>query len=200
MARGHGRPGPPGAALRHEGLARKVVLEGGDADGCVMGPFDILAEQHRELEERISAFEAEEDSSEAEAQRERFEELVSALRVHARLEERYLYPLVARIEGRLRAREEADDHLTMRELVEELEELTPGDDEWWARFTALEDLLVAHVREEEAETFPRLTSVLDEEAQNELSHSLLNLREELAPGTSAVSGSERLLEEPRWDT
>ena len=120
-----------------------------------MGPFDILAEQHRELEERISALEAEEDPGEAEAQRERFQALADALRVHARLEERYLYPLVARIEGRVRAREEAEDHLALRELVEELEELTPGGDEWWARFTALEDLLVAHVQEEEAEVFPR---------------------------------------------
>ena len=65
-----------------------------------MGPFDILAEQHRELEERISALEAEEDPREAEAQRERFQALADALRVHARLEERYLYPLVARIEGK----------------------------------------------------------------------------------------------------
>ena len=40
-----------------------------------MGPFDILAEQHRELEERISALEAEEDPGEAEAQRERFQAL-----------------------------------------------------------------------------------------------------------------------------
>jgi hemerythrin-like domain-containing protein len=164
-----------------------------------MGPFDILAEQHRELEERLSALEAEEDSSEVEAQRERVEELSALLRMHARLEERYLYPLVARIEGRGRAREETEDHLTMRELLDELEELTPGEDEWWARFTALEDLLVAHVREEEAEIFPRITSALDEEEQQELSHSFLDLREELDPGASTVSGSERLLEEPRWD-
>jgi hemerythrin-like domain-containing protein len=165
-----------------------------------MGPFDILAEQHRELEERLSALEAEEDSSEVEAQRERFEELAALLRMHARLEERYLSPLVARIEGRGRARQESEDHLTLRELLEELEELTPGEDEWWARFTALEDLLVAHVREEEAEIFPRITSALDEEEQEELSHSFLNLREELDPRANTVSSGERLLEEPRWDS
>lgn len=164
-----------------------------------MGPFDILAEQHRELEERISAIEGEDEPGEAETQRERFQAFAEALRVHARLEERYLYPLVARIEGRVRAREETEDHLTLRELIDELEELTPGEDEWWARFTALEDLLVAHVQEEEAEIFPRITSALDAEEQTELSHALLALREELAPRPSPLSGSERLLEEPRWD-
>jgi len=163
-----------------------------------MGPFDILAEQHRELEERLTALGAEEESGEA--QREHFEELAATLRVHARLEERYLSPLVARIEGRVRAREEAEDHLAMRELVEELEGLTPGEDEWWARFIALEDLLVAHVHEEEVGLFPRITSAIDEEEQHELRHSFLKLREELSPGTRSLSGSERLLEAPRWDS
>ncbi|KFE68624.1 Hemerythrin HHE cation binding domain protein [Hyalangium minutum] len=167
---------------------------------ALMGPFDILTEQHRELEERLSALDAEMDSGEAETQRERFQALADALRVHARLEERYLYPVMARVEGRVRAREEAEDHLTLRELIEELEELSPGEDEWWARFTALEDLLVAHVQEEEAEIFPRLTSALDQEEQTELSHSFLMLREELALSPRTVSGSERLFEEPRWDS
>ena len=76
----------------------------------------------------------------------------------------------------------------MRELGEELEELEPGSDAWWARLTALEDLVVAHARQQEAETFPRLTSTLDEEAQQELRRALL-----------ALSGSVLLLEEMRGD-
>ncbi|HYH98076.1 hemerythrin domain-containing protein [Hyalangium sp.] len=166
-----------------------------------MGPFDILAEQHRELEERITALDADagSGSGEPDAWLERFEEFAAMLRVHARLEERYLSPLLARVEGRARAGEEAEDHLAMRELVEELEEFSPGEDEWWARFMALEDLLVAHVREEEVELFPRLVSALDQEEQHGLSHSFLNLRDELVPESNAASGSERLLEEPRWD-
>jgi hemerythrin-like domain-containing protein len=166
-----------------------------------MGPFDILAEQHRELEERITALDsdADSDSGEPDTWQERFEEFSAMLRVHAQLEERFLYPLLARVEGRSRAREEAEDHLAMRELVEELAEFSPGEDEWWARFVALEDLLVAHVREEEVELFPRLVSALDQEEQHSLSHSFLNLRDELVPETHTLAGSERLLEEPRRD-
>jgi hypothetical protein len=117
-----------------------------------MGPFDILTAQHRELEEQLGALESGDGPSAPDTQRERLEVLVALLRVHARLEERHLSPLLARVEGRGRAREEAEDHLTMRELGEELEELEPGTDEWWARLTALEDLVVAHARQEEAET------------------------------------------------
>jgi hypothetical protein len=162
-----------------------------------MGPFDILSELHRELEDRLAALGSGEEPGESDTWHERFEELVAALRVHARLEERYLYPLLARVEGRVRAREGAEDQLTLRELLEELAELEPGDDEWWARFTALEDLVVAHVREEEVETFPRLLSALHPKEQEELHQALLTLREELCSKSDTVSGSERLLEEPR---
>jgi hemerythrin-like domain-containing protein len=162
-----------------------------------MGPFDILSELHRDLEDRLSALGSDEEPGASGAWREHFEELVAALQLHARLEERHLYPLLARVEGRARARAEAEDHLTIRELLEELEEVPPGDDEWWARFTALEDLVVAHVREQEVETFPRITSALDTEEQEELHQAFLSLREELVSKADAVSGSERWLEEPR---
>lgn len=58
---------------------------------------------------------------------------------------------------------------------------------------------MAHAQEEEAEVFPRLRSALEPEEQTGLSHALLRLREALAPTPSPVSGSERLLEEPRSD-
>jgi hemerythrin-like domain-containing protein len=165
-----------------------------------MGPFDILTEQHRELEERLEAIEADEARREPQAFREQLEALVALLQVHARLEERHLYPLVTRVEGRARAREKSEDHLAMEELTAELEELEPGDDEWWARLTALEDLVVAHAREEELETFPRLTATLDEEEQEELRRALLGTQEDLLSRDHAPAGSEPLLEEPRWSS
>lgn len=164
-----------------------------------MGPFDILAEQHRELEDRIEALESDESPSQPDTQRERVEALFALLRVHTQLEERHLYPLLARAEGRARAGAEAADHLTMRELMEELEELEPETDEWWARLTALEDLVVAHVREEEAETFPRLLSILDSGEQDELRRAFSGLNEQLLSGARGLSGGVPLFEEPLGD-
>lgn len=164
-----------------------------------MGPFDILAEQHRELEECIEALESDESQSEPDTLRERLEALFALLRVHAQLEERHLYPLLARVEGRAWAREEAEDHLTLRELMEELEELEPKADEWWASLTALEDLVVAHVREEEVETFPLLLSSLDQQEQDELHRAFSSMREQLLSGAPGLSGNVPLLEEPLGD-
>ena len=162
-----------------------------------MGPFDILSELHRELEDRFAALESSEEPGASETWHKCFGRLAVALRVHAQLEERYLHPLRAKVEGRGRAREGAEDHLTVRELLEELAEHEPGADEWWACFSALEDLIVAHVREAEVETFPRLISALDPQEQDELHEALLALREELVSKADTVPGSERLFEEPR---
>lgn len=168
-----------------------------------MGPFDILAEQHRELEERFELLEAGDGTGEADEQRERVGALVSLLRLHTLLEERYVYPLMTRTEGRARTREEAGDHLTMSELIDELEEQPPGGPEWWARIMALQDLLVAHVREEEEQTFARLVTVLDAGEQEELRRNLEALRDELVSQSRSWLENPALLDgtahEPRWD-
>ncbi|WP_224371511.1 hemerythrin domain-containing protein [Hyalangium versicolor] len=160
-----------------------------------MGPFDILTEQHRELEDQLEAFESDEGPREAQTQRERFEALAELLRLHTWLEERYLSPLLTRVEGRGRACQEREEHLTMSELMEELEEFEPEADEWWARLTALEDLIVAHARQEELETFPRLDATLEPEEQDSLRRALLGLREQLLSRPSSLSGNGPSFEE-----
>jgi hemerythrin-like domain-containing protein len=164
-----------------------------------MGPFDILAEQHRELEERFGALEMDGGADEPDEQHEHADELIALLRMHMHLEERHVYPLLARVEGRARAREETEDHLTMRELMDELDEQPPGGPEWWARLLALEDLVVAHVREEEEQTFARLATALDQGEQEELRHALETLRDELSSHERSWMQNPALLNEPRWD-
>lgn len=135
-----------------------------------MGPFDILAEQHRELEARFEALEA----GEAEERREQARALVALLRLHTRLEEHHLYPLLReRAEERARAHEEAEDHLTMHELMDELEEQPFDEPEWWARLVALEDLVAAHIRREEEQLFPRLSSALSGAERGALRRALV---------------------------
>lgn len=161
-------------------------------------PFDILIEQHRELEE---CFERLASGVDPEELRSEVAELLELLRLHSRLEERCFYPLVMQVEGRSRAREEAEDHLTMRELMDELEELPPGHPEWQARLFALEDLVVAHFQEEESATLPRLRTALDAQQQDDLRRDLSSTREELLARAHAFPNPVRglLLETLRWD-
>lgn len=162
------------------------------------GPFDILIEQHRELEER---FEQLASSADPEELRGQVAEVLELLRLHSRLEERCFYPLLLQVEGRARTREEVEDHLTMRELMDELEELSPGHPEWQARLFALEDLVVGHVQEEESALLPRLTMALDSQQRDELRRDLSATREELLAHAQSfpVPGRGPLLETLRWD-
>lgn len=161
-------------------------------------PFDILIEQHRELEE---CFERLASGVDPEELRSEVAELLELLRLHSRLEERCFYPLVMQVEGRSRAREEAEDHLTMRELMDELEELPPGHPEWQARLFALEDLVVAHFQEEESAMLPRLRTALDAQQQDDLRRDLSSTREELLARAHTFPNPGRglLLETLRWD-
>ncbi len=162
-------------------------------------PFDILIDQHRELEERFEQVAA---GAEPEELRGQVAELLELLRLHSRLEERCFYPLLLQVEGRFRAREEAEDHLTMRELMDELEELPPGHAEWQARLFALEDLVVAHFQEEESAMLPRLVTALDSQQQDEVRRDLWATREELLSRAQAfhVPGRGPLLETLGWDS
>lgn len=161
-------------------------------------PFDILIDQHRELEE---CFERLVSGSEPEELRSQVTELLALLRLHSRLEERCFYPLLMQVEGRALAREEAEDHLTMRELMDELEDLQPGHPEWQARLFALEDLVVAHFQEEENALLPRLRMALDAQQQDDLRRDLSVTREELLASAHpwSVPGREPLLESLGWD-
>jgi hemerythrin-like domain-containing protein len=163
-----------------------------------MGPFDRLAEIHRDLEERFEAIEA----SDPDEIPPLASELVEALRLHSRLEERHFYPLLLRVEGRARANQGIEDHLVMRELTAELEDFRPGSIEWLSRVLALKDLVMAHVQEEEAHLFPRLQATLAPHEQEELTHVLEHTQQELEHdmhGMPAPPGALPILEPLRWD-
>ncbi|CAM3259795.1 hemerythrin domain-containing protein [Corallococcus sp. ZKHCc1 1396] len=160
--------------------------------------FDILVEQHRALEALLERLDTEPDEDEL---RLRQEELSRLLQLHSRLEERHMYPLVARVEGRGRAREEAEDHLALGELMEELQELTPRGDAWQARLFTLQDLLVAHVQSTEHLLLPRLATSLDAEELDTLEHDLALTCEELLERSqrTPAAGRGALLEALHWD-
>ncbi len=182
-------------ACRHT----QVVCFRVHAERSGMGsPFDLLIDQHRELEARLERLAS---GVEPDAQRGLTAELLTLLRLHSRLEERCLYPVMARVEGREACREQTEDHLTMRELMAELEELPPGHPEWQARLLTLEDLSVAHFQEEENARLPQLMIALDSLSLDDLRRDLSATWDDLLPRPQVfqVAGEAPLLESLHWD-
>src|ERR1041384_5729713 len=123
------------------GRRAMVVCPSFRADGWDMGgTFDILTDPHRELEEHLERLLS---VTEPEDAGPPLMELLELLRLHSRLEERCFHPWVARVEGRFLAREWAEDHLTLRESMDEVEELPLGHPEWQSRLMTLGDRVVA---------------------------------------------------------
>ncbi len=138
-----------------------------------MGPFDIPLRQHREVEECLAQLDdAQQDGTPPQELTALTGELVALLRLHTLLEEQHLYPLLIRVGGSAQAREEAEDHLTLRELLDELLEERPGSEGWLAHLLALEDVVVAHLQWEEARVLPRLATALDGQEQEELARAI----------------------------
>ena len=50
------------------------------------------------------------------------------------------------------------EHAIVKNLIEEIEEMEPGDNLFDARIRVLEEMVKRHIQEEEEELFPELTS------------------------------------------
>ncbi|HEU5306569.1 MAG TPA: hemerythrin domain-containing protein [Acidimicrobiia bacterium] len=120
-------------------------------------PVAILKRDHREVAAMLSTLES---SKPGARRRATVEKLASALELHMAIEERDVYPVVARVVGKEEAVEAGVEHRLAREGLRQLQKLVdePG-------FGAAVAMLTAgirhHVKEEEHEVFPELKRKID---------------------------------------
>jgi hemerythrin superfamily protein len=120
--------------------------------------FDVLEQDHREVEEWFDEYDELKDSDE-DRKAELAEKICLALKVHAQMEEEIFYP---------RAREATKDndlideaiveHATVKNLIAEIEEMDVGEELFDAKVRVLGEMVKRHIREEEEELFPELQS------------------------------------------
>ena len=120
--------------------------------------FDVLEEDHREVEEWFDEYDELKDSDE-DRKAELAEKICLALKVHAQIEEEIFYP---------RAREATKDddlideaiveHATVKNLIGEIEEMDVGEELFDAKVRVLGEMVKRHIKEEEEELFPELQS------------------------------------------
>ena len=120
--------------------------------------FDVLEEDHREVEEWFDEYDELKDSDE-DRKAQLAEKICLALKVHAQIEEEIFYP---------RAREATKDddlideaiveHATVKNLIGEIEEMDAGEELYDAKIRVLGEMVKQHIKEEEEELFPELQS------------------------------------------
>ena len=162
----------------------RAPRSGRSVPGGRAGPdaLDLLMEDHKTVQQLFKAFEklkAEENVTDEKG--EIVKEACQALTIHAEIEEDIFYPAARDALG-----EEDEDlldeaeveHATARDLIEQIEEMEPGDELYDAKFTVLGEYVNHHIKEEQEGLFPKIRKTdldLDELGRelSERKHDLL---------------------------
>ena len=135
-----------------------------------MDPFELLISDHQKVSELFEQIENDEDQA---VQENTFAKIKQELTVHAEIEETYLYPLVRQYtETQELTAEAIEEHQEVKQLLAELNEMTPMDEDWEDTIQELKEAVEHHVEEEENEMFPKAKEILDEATINQLGEDL----------------------------
>jgi len=137
-------------------LARMAKKVGGiSAAQIVPGhATDLLEQDHREVEAYFEQFE----QLDSNAQKQKLAaKICLALTVHAQLEEELVYPLARQEMDEADLVDEAEvEHAAAKQLIAEIEGMSPRDKLFDAKVKVLGEYVKHHVDEEENELFPKM--------------------------------------------
>jgi hemerythrin-like domain-containing protein len=120
--------------------------------------FDVLEEDHREVEEWFDEYDELKDSDE-DRKEDLAEKICLALKVHAQIEEEIFYPQARQASQDNDLIDEAlVEHSTVKNLIREIEAMEVGEELYDAKIRVLGEMVKQHIKEEEEELFPELQS------------------------------------------
>jgi hemerythrin superfamily protein len=154
----------------------------GEARAESMNVFDLLEQDHREVEEWFDEYDELEKDDERKS--ELSEKICTALKVHAQIEEEIFYPQARKVTKDDDLIDEAlVEHSTVKNLIAEIEAMEVGEELYDAKIRVLGEMVKQHIKEEEDELFPEVQSAkVDVEA---LGKELAERKEELMPEIEA---------------
>jgi hemerythrin superfamily protein len=114
----------------------------------------ILEKDHREVERLVAQFEKAKDDAQ---KTELAQKICLELKIHAEVEEEFLYPMAREETGEDHLVNEAQvEHQTAKMLIKEIEAAKATDEMFEARVKVLGEYVKHHVKEEENELFPKI--------------------------------------------
>ena len=167
--------------------------------------FALLTADHRLVKTLFKQFETLSKADETEAEKVALvEQICNEVRIHAQLEEEIFYPAVRAAIDDDDVMDEADvEHASAKDLIGQLEQMSPSEDHYEAKVTVLGEYIDHHVKEEEGEMFPKARKEVDTAALGKkLAARKAQLMEEMAregdgakqrraPAPRATSGTAR---------
>ena len=125
-----------------------------------MNAFDLLMMDHQKVSGIFDRLEMS-DGGVAGGREQLFQQLKTELTVHAHVEETIFYPaLKENEETRELVAEAYDEHAAVKDLLAEMESMSPGEGGWDDLLAELRENVEHHVGEEEGELFEQARLVL----------------------------------------
>jgi iron-sulfur cluster repair protein YtfE (RIC family) len=152
-----------------------------------MDVFTLLKQDHQQVAATIKQVEA----TDAPAQRQQlFNQIKQALDVHAHIEETIFYPVLKQAaETREITLEAYDEHQDIKDLLTQLADLPPDDEEWTDTFDELKQTIEHHVDEEENEMFVKARDVLSPQQIEDLGTRMEQEKQQQLQQPKAASAS-----------
>ena len=130
--------------------------ENGDDEAPAQDAVSLLSADHAEVKQMFETFRQLVDENADDEQRgELARRICSMLTVHAEIEEEIFYPAMREgVDDDLVLDEAEVEHESAKDLIEQIEDMDPGDALFDARVIVLGEYVEHHVQEEENELFP----------------------------------------------
>ncbi len=121
--------------------------------------LDALKDDHKRAKKAFKTFQKLDSDEDAQKCAALVDQTCAELKLHTELEEEILYPTAREALAEADLVDEAEvEHATAKQLIEQLERMTPDDEKYRATFTVLGEYVQHHVKEEEGEMFPQLAN------------------------------------------
>lgn len=121
-----------------------------------MDAITLLVADHNQVRGLFTRFKAAEESENTATMLEVGEKIVEALTVHTTIEEEIFYPQTSEASEDVHklVNEGLEEHAVAKRLIEELNDVEAGGEEWVAKMTVIIESVEHHAGEEEDEMFP----------------------------------------------
>jgi hemerythrin superfamily protein len=147
----------------------------------------LLTSDHNRVRGLFARFRAAHEKDDFDKMAALAEQMVRELQVHTKIEEEIFYPEVRGASDELAevVAEGIEEHNVVDHLIEELDGLQPGAEEWVAKVQVMMESVDHHAKEEEQEMFPMTRRAFDDDELAAQAERLESRKAELGAPTLA---------------
>lgn len=147
-----------------------------------MDAIELLTQDHKKVRALFKKAEELGDRATT-SRRDLFDQIDEELTVHAKVEEKLLYPQFKERAEKSEQKDEVleayEEHAVVKRLIKELEGLEPTDERYKAKLQVLGESVEHHAGEEEKTMFPMVKKLFSKEELETMGEEILAMKQKL---------------------